>query len=271
MTWTAKAATIGTRRFTFLESGELTSPHVIVLVHAFPVGMRMWEQLAVPAGWRALAPALPGFDGADPPPPDSTRIDDYARAVLDFLDHLRIDTAVLGGLSMGGYVSFALWTMARLRWRALMLADTRPGADSDAARAGRESMLAVLRGRGARGVADEMLPKLLGRTTRAERPQVVDHVRRLIERQTDEAIGAAIVRLRDRPDSTSLLDSVAVPALVLVGEEDEVTPPAEAEQMRDALADRRLVRIPAAGHLSCLENPGAFNAALDEFLTRIRA
>ena len=233
--------------------------------------MRLWEPVTAPAGWRLVAPALPGFDGTDPLPGDSTSIDDYVGPIVEFMDHLRVDHAVLGGLSMGGYVAFALWRRERLRWRGLVLADTRAGADSEQGRAAREKMLQTLAARGVHGVADEMLPKLLGKTTPAERPQVVQHVRRMIERQTNEGVRGAIVRLRDRPDSTSLLEDVKVPVLVLVGDEDEVTPPTEAEQMKDRLEDARLVRIPQAGHLSCLENPAAFNAAIAAFVNAIRA
>ncbi len=171
---------------------------------------------------------------------------------------------------MGGYVAFALWRLEHLRWRGLVLADTRAGADSEQARAGREKMLQTLQARGTHGVADELLPKLLGNTTRTQRPQLVDHVRRLIERQTNEGISGAVVRLRDRPDSTPLLAEITVPVLVMVGDEDEVTPPSEAEGIQAHLADSRLVRIPQAGHLSCLENPEPFNAALAAFLSSIR-
>jgi pimeloyl-ACP methyl ester carboxylesterase len=268
--WSAKALTIDEKKVPFLETGDPHSPHVLLLVHAFPVGMRMWETVAVPDGWRAVAPALPGFDGTDPPPADSTSIDDYARYVLAFVDALRVDNAVLGGLSMGGYVSFALWRLERLRWRGLVLADTRAGADSEQARAGREQMLATVKAQGTHGVAEAMLPKLLGATTRSRRSEVVDHVRRLIERQTSEGVAAAIVRLRDRPDSTALLRDVGVPALVIVGEEDEVTPPKESEAMQSALQDARLERIAEAGHLSCVENAQAFNAALASYLSAIR-
>ena len=267
MPWTPKASSIDGMRVPYLDGGDPHSPHVIVLVHAFPVGMRMWEPVTVPDGWRAVAPALPGFDGVDPPPAESTSIDDYAHAVLAFMDELRIDNAVLGGVSMGGYVSFALWRRARLRWRGLVLADTRAGADSEQARAGRQKMLELVKAQGSRGVADEMAPKLLGETTRSRQPQLVDHVRRLIERQTGEGIAAAIVRLRDRPDSTPLLDEIPVPALVVVGEEDSVTPPPESELMHARLEDAHLARIPDAGHLSCMESPAAFNAALGRFLT----
>lgn len=267
MTWTAKAGAIDGLRVPYLDGGDPRSPHVIVLVHAFPVGMRMWEPVTVPDGWRAVAPALPGFDGMEPPPAGSTSIDDYAHAVLAFMDDLRIDNAVVGGVSMGGYVAFALWRLARLRWRGLVLADTRAGADSEQARAGRQKLLEVVAARGSGGVAEEMAPKLLGDTTKQQQPELVSHVRRLIERQTSEGVAAAIVRLRDRPDSTSLLKEIAVPTLVVVGDEDTVTPPSESEQMQARLEDARLVRIPGAGHLSCMENPAAFSAALATFLT----
>ncbi|MGH9347968.1 MAG: alpha/beta fold hydrolase [Vicinamibacterales bacterium] len=270
MAWTAKAATINGGRVPYLDAGDPRSPHVIVLVHAFPVGMRMWNHVAIPGGWRGLAPALPGFDGADPPPRDSTSIDDYARLILDFMDDLRLDSAAIGGVSMGGYVAFALWRLDRLRWRGLVLADTRAAADSTQGRAGREKMLQTLREGGTRGVADAMAPKLVGATTRARRPHVVDQVRRLIERQTNDGIAAAIVRLRDRPDSTPLLGDIGVPVAVMVGEEDEVTPPAESERMQAQIEDARLVRIPEAGHLSCLENPAAFSASLGAFLGELR-
>jgi pimeloyl-ACP methyl ester carboxylesterase len=270
MSWTPKAATIDGARVPFLESGEPTSPNVIVLVHAFPVGMRMWESVSIPPGWRAVAPALPGFDGADSPPAASTSIEDYARSVLALIDHLQVDRAVVGGVSMGGYVTFALWRLARLRWRGLVLADTRAGADSEQARAGRQKLLDMVNTQGTAAVAEDMLPKLLGETTRTQRSGIVDEVQRLIERQTREGVAAATVRLRDRLDSTPLLDDIAVPVLVIVGEEDVVTPPSESELMAARLGDARLTRIPAAGHLSCMEQPQAFSAALAAFLNEFR-
>jgi pimeloyl-ACP methyl ester carboxylesterase len=269
MRWTPKAASFGGGKVPYLETGDHDSPHVVIVVHAFPVGVRMWEPVVLPSGWRGLAPALPGFDGAELPG-DGSNIDDYGRAVLAFMDHLGIDNAVLGGVSMGGYVTFALWRLARLRWRGLFLADTRAGADSEQGRAVRRKLLAVVKERGTRGVADEMLPKLLGATTRQRQPLLVEHVRRLIERQTGDGIAAAIVRLRDRPDSTPLLPGIGVPTLVVVGDEDTVTPPAESEQMRAQLEDGRLARIPEAGHLSCMERPEAFNAALADLLSACR-
>jgi 3-oxoadipate enol-lactonase len=270
MAWTQKALSTAAGKVLYLDGGDPGSAHVIVLVHAFPVGMRMWERVAIPQGWRGIAPALPGFDGVEPLATESQVIDDYARAMLDVMDELRIDNAVAGGVSMGGYVAFALWRLARLRWRGLVLADTRAGADNEQGRAGRNKMLDLVKREGSRGIADEMVPKLLGETTRSSQPDLVADVRRLIERQTSEGIAGAIVRLRDRPDSTPLLREIGVPTLVVVGDEDVVTPPAESEQMAAQLEDARLVHVPGAGHLACMEKPEAFNAALASFLSAIR-
>jgi 3-oxoadipate enol-lactonase len=270
MSWLAKAATLGDRKAVYLESGDPHSSNVVVMLHAFPVGMRMWEPVSVPHGWRAIAPAFPGFDGVDPPRAESSKIDDYARLVLDLVTHLHIDKAIAGGVSMGGYVTFALWRLDRARWRGLILADTKAGADSEQARAGREKMLETLRTKGTRAVAEEMVPKLLGATTRERKAPAVDQVSRLIERQTKEGLAAAVIRLRDRPDSVSLLPEISVPVLVAVGAEDEVTPIAESEAMHARLPDSRLVQIPGAGHLACLENPSEFNAAVASFLNEFR-
>jgi len=268
--WTSKVLSTDRERIPYLDTGDPHSAHVIVLVHAFPVGKRMWHPVTIPDGWRGVAPALPGFDGAESVSTTTPHIDDYARAVLNVMDHLHIDNAVIGGVSMGGYVTFALWRLARLRWRALVLADTKAGPDTQQARAGRQKLLDTIKQQGSHGVAEEMAPKLVGKTTQETQPELVDEVRRLIERQTGEGLAGAVVRLRDRPDSTPLLAEIRVPALVIVGEEDTVTPPAESESMAARLGDAQLVRIPGAGHLASMENPGAFNAALAMFLSGIR-
>jgi 3-oxoadipate enol-lactonase len=130
-------------------------------------------------------------------------------------------------------------------------------------------MLELLENRGTGGVADEMLPKLLGDTTRRERPALVELVRSAILTNDPEGVRRAIVRLRDRPDATPGLASIAVPTLVVVGEEDAVTPPAEAERLAQAIPGARLERIAAAGHLATLEQPEAFGRVLDDFLARL--
>jgi len=240
----------------------------LVLLHAFPLNARMFEgQLGLAdTGWHIVVPQLRGFDGASADPPAAS-VDDYAGDVIDLLDSLHLKQAVIGGLSMGGYVAFAVLRLAARYVQGLILADTRSQADTPEGRAGRDTLLGVLRQGGPEAVANEMIPKLLGETTRGTRPAVVERVRSLILANQDEAIAGAINALKTRPDSTPLLAGIHVPTLIVVGEEDSVTPPSAAEEMHAAIGGSALVRIPAAGHLSNLEQPDLFNAALTAFLS----
>jgi pimeloyl-ACP methyl ester carboxylesterase len=239
----------------------------LVLLHAFPLNARMWEpQLALAAhGWHVIAPHVRGADGVPDERP-VTSIDDYAGDLIDLLDALHLDDAVICGLSMGGYLAFALLRHAPNYVRALVLADTRPQADTPEGLAGRRKMLELVRAKGPDAVADEMIPKLLGETSRAGRPAIVERVRTLTKANSADSIAGAIQALMSRPDSTPLLETIRVPTLILVGEEDTVTPPALSEEMHAKIAGSELVRIPQSGHLSSLERADAFNAALTSFL-----
>ena len=228
----------------------------------------MWErQLSLSrSGWRVVIPQLRGFDGGAGEPPVSS-IDDYAGDVIDLLDALHIEEAVIGGLSLGGYIAFAVLRHAARYVHALVLADTKSPADSPEAIAGRKRLLQIVTEKGASAVADEMVPKLLGETSRRERPAVVEHVRDLILSNSSEAIAGAIRALMSRPDSTPLLATIHVPTLIVVGAEDTLTPRANADEMHGAIAGSELVEIAGAGHLSNLEAPDLFDAALARFLS----
>jgi 3-oxoadipate enol-lactonase len=238
----------------------------LVLLHAFPLNARMWEpqQALADAGWRVIAPQFRGMDGgADDP---ATSVDDFAGDVIDLVDGLHIEDAVFCGLSMGGYVAFAIFRHAPRYMRALILADTRPQADTPEGVAGRRRMLALVREKGASAIADEMLPKLLGETTRREHPEVVERVRSLILASSAGAIGGAVTSLMTRADSTPLLPSIHCPTLIVVGAEDTITPPEVSEAMQLGIPGSELIVVPGAGHLSNLERPAEFNAALARFL-----
>lgn len=238
----------------------------VVLVHAFPLSARLWDPQrdALPAGWRLLSPDLPGFGASTVPP--AHRMDDMARSVLASMDAAGIDRAVIGGMSMGGYVTFAMHRAAPERFSGMILVDTRATADSDVQREGRTKMIETARAKGAPAIADEMLPKLLGPTTQRERPEIAAQVRTMIEANPPGAIAGALEAMRDRPDSTTRLASITVPTLIVCGEEDTLTPPADSEALHRGISNSRLVILPRAGHLSGLEAPAAFAAALASFL-----
>src|SRR5687768_10431894 len=135
----------------YVDAGNAASERILVLIHGFPLGVQMWEpQLSAFEGWRVLAPALPGFDGSDPIPEPS--IDAYGRHVVGLLDALGLKRVTVAGLSMGGYVAFSLLRQASDRITALILADTRSGADSPEASAGRQRMLDLVARSGANAV-----------------------------------------------------------------------------------------------------------------------
>ncbi len=240
----------------------------LVLLHAFPLNARMFEpQLALAdRGWRVIAPHVRGVDGGTADPP-TAHIDDFAADLVDLLDALHLDDVVLGGVSMGGYLAFAILRLAPNYVRALVLADTKAEADNPDARAGRQRMLALVAERGADAVAEEMAPRLLGETTRRTQPEVVARVRALTTANSSESIAGMIRALMSRPDSTPLLDGIHVPTLILVGDEDTVTPRAAAEAMHARIAGSQLEVIAQAGHLSNIEQPDVFNGALARFLT----
>lgn len=239
----------------------------LVLVHAFPINARMFEpQLALAElGWHVIAPQLRGMDGGGQDP-DATSIDDYAGDVIDLLDALHVRNAVIGGVSLGGYVTFGVFRHAPEYFRGMVLADTRPQADTPEGVAGRKKMLELLRARGVETIAGEMLPKLLGDTTRRDRPDVVDRTKALMLANSERGVAGAIAALMTRPDSTPLLSSIRCPALIVVGEEDTLTVPDVSREMQRRIAGAELVIIPKAGHLSNLEAPEPFNAALSAFL-----
>jgi pimeloyl-ACP methyl ester carboxylesterase len=240
----------------------------VVLLHAFPLSRAMWRPQveALRDAYRVIAPDLRGFGGSAGfvgTPSVEQMADDVAALLTDLQVRAPV---VLGGLSMGGYVALAFARRHPDRLRALILADTRAEADDAEGRANREKTIAFARDNPARAVIDQMLPRLVSPETAARRPEVLEEVRTIASAQAGAGIVAALQALRDRPDASPSLGAITVPTLVLVGADDALTPPARAEALAAAIRGARLVTIPGAGHLSNLEQPEHFNAALRSFL-----
>ena len=247
----------------------MTAP--LVLLHAFPLDARMWDGVRerLPADREVLAPHLPGFGGRELPRtgPDLAV---FAADVVATLDHAGIDRAVLCGVSMGGYVVMELLRRAPERLAGIVLADTKAGADPQPARDNRERVATtLLEERTPRVLLEELLPKVLGATTRGQRPGVVEAVRAIVGSVDVEGAAWAQRAMAARPDSSEDLVAARVPALVVVGAEDELSPPADAQAMAQALPDAELVVIPQAGHLAAVEDPGSFAEALGRWLPRV--
>jgi 3-oxoadipate enol-lactonase len=257
-----KTATINGIEIAYRDQG---AGQPILCIHAFPLHSAMWERQisAFSPHHRVIAPDLRGL-GATARGSGAASLDQHADDLAALLSYLGIETATVVGLSMGGYISFALWRRHRERIAALILADTRAGADSEEGKQGREknAQLAEMQGPGA--IADQMLPKLLSPNAPAA---LRDEVRGFIESNDRAGVASALRAMAARPDSTPLLAAIDVPTLVLVGAEDTLTPPSEAEAMFNAIPGCRIAELPGAGHLSNLDAPEAFNAQVIEFLT----
>ena len=245
---------------------DFGSGEPVVFLHAFPLNRTMWapQTSALAAEWRCLTIDTRGFGESTPLAPFG--VDRYADDVVAVMDHAGVSQATIVGLSMGGYVAFALWRRAPDRVRALVLADTRATADTPDAIERRRELIALARSDGVSVVADRQLIGLLGKTTRERRPEVQATARAISETATVDGIVGALEALIARPDSTAALATIVVPTLFIAGEEDVITPPKEARAMQDAVLGSRLEILSRAGHLSNLEAPAAFNAVLSEFL-----
>lgn len=243
----------------------------VVFLHAFALDRTMWapQISALAARYRCLSMDLRGSGDSNVPPPYS--MDQYADDIAALLHSRSIARATIVGLSMGGYVAFALWRRHRPRVRALVLADTRASADTEEGLTRRKDLIVAARREGSTGVADRQVPALLGKTTRDRHPEIMKLVHTTISRAPVEGIVGQLEAMMTRPDSRPTLETIDVPVLIIVGEEDAVTPPKEARAMHEAIAGSRLEIIAQAGHLSSLERPAAFNTALAELLTVLDA
>ena len=241
----------------------------IVFVHGFPHNRSLWApQLgAFVDRCRCIAPDLRGFGESTVSPPFT--IDQYADDLAALLSLLEIGRAVITGLSMGGYIAFALWRRHPTLVRALALADTRAGPDDEAGRQKRRELIELARREGSGAVAAAQITGMVGKTSREKQPDVVDGVYAMLESAPVEGLVGALQAMMERQDSTATLATITVPTLFVVGEEDVLTPPTEARAMHERVDGSRLEILEGAGHLSSLERPAAFNHVLSEFLATL--
>ena len=238
----------------------------VAFIHGFPHNRTLWapQVSALVDRARCIALDLRGFGESSRHGPFS--IDQFADDVAMLFRMLGIERAVVTGLSMGGYVALSFWRRHREMVRALVLADTRAGADSDETRVKRVALMELARTRGSGAVADGQITGMIGKSTREKRPALIDDVHRMLGSASVDGICGALEAMIGRVDSTPTLATIDVPTLVVVGAEDVLTPPKEAEILRDAIRGSRLEVIEQAGHMSNLERPAAFNHVLSEFL-----
>lgn len=247
----------------------------VLLVHGFPLDHSMWDAQieALANSARVLVPDLRGFGRTPLAAGDGERgitMEAYADDLAEFLDAVGVrEPIVFAGLSMGGYIGWQFVRKHAARLRALAALDTRAVADTEEASDGRLKMAERVAEWGSGRVAEMMGPKLFAPATFENKPEVVAAVRKVVEGTSPAGIAAAQRGMAIRPDVTSMLPSIRVPTLVLVGELDAISPPAEMKKIADAIPDAQYVVVPRSGHMTTMEEPAAVNVALEGFLQQI--
>lgn len=261
--------TVGDRKVNYLDGGG--PGDAILFLHAFPLHARMWEPQLEALGdrFRLIRPDLLGFGESEAPDdPSEYSVEAFADQAKAVLDDAGLQQAVVVGLSLGGYVALAFHRRHPAAVRALVLADTRAESDTDETRSKRTNQQELVRAEGPGALVDGMLGALLSQGTRDSKPDVVENARSLMDNPGPGYIGA-LEAMKNRPDSTASLAQIDVPTLVLVGEDDTLTPPELSRSLHERIGGARLVVLPDAGHLSNLEAPNAFNGAVAEFVAAL--
>ena len=242
----------------------------IIFLHAFPLNQTMWDDqvAAFSSTHRVITFDWRGF-GASDVGKSGSNLTVFADDVAELLNHLEIECATICGLSMGGYAAFAFYRKHADRIKALILCDTRATADTEEGKKARFEMVDVARQQGTSAIMEKMVPKLLGETTLQTRPQIIEKVKQMIQAAQPEGIAQALIGMANRPDSTELLPEITCPTLIVVGNEDKLTPPSDAQTMNTAIGLSQLRVVNNAGHLPNLEDPLAFNRAVSDFLKSV--
>lgn len=242
----------------------------VVLIHAFPANHEMW----LPAGellctrYRLILPDLRGHGDSQPGNGPAT-MQKHAADLANICDEAGVKRAVFAGISIGGYALFEFWRRHQDRIRALILCDTKATADTDDARKTRLQTAEEVLQRGPEQFVENMIVKLLGKTTQTTRPDLVERARQMMKKTSAQGIAAVQRGMAERPDSIDTLKTIKVPTLILVGEEDSLTTIADAELMHQNIAGSQLRVIPKAGHFSPFERHEAAGHEIRRFLDSV--
>ena len=245
---------------------EAGSGPALLFIHGWPHNRTLWSgQLSgLSTHARCIAPDLRGFGGSTVRGPYS--MSQYADDLVALLDSLGIDRTIVCGLSMGGYVAMAMLRHHRDRVRALILTSTRATADTAEGREKRMRLIEFVREHGVEALATRQLRAMVGATTYSSRPALLESLRQLMASAPLEGVVGGLQAMADRPDSTELLKTLDIPAIVIGGAEDSFTQPAELGQLAAGIPSARLELIATSGHVCPFERPAAFDHLVAEFL-----
>ncbi|ORJ62382.1 alpha/beta fold hydrolase [Geothermobacter hydrogeniphilus] len=242
----------------------------VVLVHGFPLCRKMWRPQVdelVAAGYRVITPDLPGFGQS--PLSGEASMDGYADALVEMLDKLELDQAVVGGMSMGGYVLCNLLDRYPRRLSAAMFLMTRAAADDEAGKAKRTALAAEAAAGNLTPIAEAFEAILFAPGIAQQRPELVMQVRSWMLATPSRGVAGGLLAMRDRRDYLEQLRHFDLPALVVGAEQDVAIALGHSQLLAEQLPAARFETIPGAGHLANLEQPQMFSAVLRDFLAEL--
>lgn len=243
----------------------------VVLLHAFPLSRKMWQpqvEAFKTKNYRLILPDLRGF-GESHSFSDINSMEDMAKDVAELLDALKIERAIIGGLSMGGYVTFELFLLFPEKFAALVLCDTNFSADNAEKRESRLDLIEKVEKNGASSLIKEMLATTIGNHTNENNQILKERLEKAYADVNPKAAIAALHGMAQRKDNSNVLDNNSLPAILIFGKEDTITDLNTAEEMRRKIPNSQLVFIENAGHYSNLEQPAQFNSILSNFLSTV--
>src|SRR5271155_1615063 len=246
---------------------ELGSGPPVVLLHPFPCCHEFWLPVAnlLSDRYRIILPDLSGMGlttlGSAP-----LTVGKHADDIAALCRELKLEKAVFGGCSIGGYILFELWRSHRDRVRALMLCNTKASADSPEAAAGRIQSKQNIQNNGPVAFCDFFVTICTSEFTQRNRPDVVSAIRHTMRHSTVEGLVANMECLGSRPDSLSTLSTMNVPALIIAGVDDKLSSAADAKAMNDGIRGSQLMTIRETAHYAPFERPEDCAHIMQQFL-----
>src|SRR5712692_9441787 len=249
---------------------SLGSGPPVILLHPFPAHHELWLPAAqtLLSRYRVILPDLRGHgdSGVGEGPASMAK---HAADVARILDHAEVGRAAFVGVSIGGYVLFEFWRRYRSRVAALALCNTKAQADTPEGKTGRLQAAADVMGRGTEPFFESMVPKLMGKTTRDTRPDLVEGALRMMRKMSPEDVALVQRGMAERPDSVPTLKTINAPTLLVTGDEDILTGPPDAQLMHQNVPGSQLKIVPCAGHYSPWEQPEEVGKLLRQFLDSV--
>jgi 3-oxoadipate enol-lactonase len=248
---------------------DVGSGNPVILLHAFPLSKIMWKQQSdflAGNNFRVILPDLPGFgDNIS----SSSSLEETAAQLVQLLKYLEIDKAIIGGLSMGGYIAFNLFRLAPEKFSALILCDTTYLADTVEKQKSRFELISKIKNQGSRALVENMLPNLISENTKQNNHSLTSKLEEIFSKVNPASAIDALQSMAERTDNSDIVKEINVPTLLVFGENDKVTNLENARQMKSLIPHSELQIIENAGHYSNLEQPEQFNKILLDFCRRI--